>query len=49
MQGFISYMMDKTLSFMVSEYFALVIGLLICVGIFDIVYGMCTRTSRPRR
>ena len=47
MQGFISYMMDKTLSFMVSEYFALVIGLLICVGIFDLVYGMCT--SRKRR
>ena len=40
-------MMDKILLSLVSEYFMYVTGLAICIGLLNLVYGLCT--TRPRR
>lgn len=46
MQQFISYMMDKVLMFIVSDYFMYAAGLAICVGILNLVYIFCTSGKR---
>lgn len=46
MQQFISYMMDKVLSCLVSDYFMYVTGLAICIGILNLIYSLCTRYRR---
>ena len=46
MQQFISYMMDKVLLCLVSDYFMWVTGLAICIGLLNLVYGLCTRKRR---